>query len=203
MEMYDSGNLRSHGAFRLLACVDASLDVPQHPVALWPRMRMHLASQRWLQHTMRTMQALRVPWRLTGYVVGGAVRDSVQVAAAIVQANNEAMQLMRRYDVGDLWHGAHELYYDAEMDRLLQLLRNNVMDQIAAESADDVREAQGYLGAARAAFPQLVMDVQTHHSTAGLLHHKAAFVGNLHRAGTCRHSGGRRQHTHTHNCCAC
>lgn len=185
MEMYDAGNLRSHGTFHLLACVDASLDIPERPLSLWPRMHPHLASQRWLQRTMHALQALRVPWRLTGWVVGGAVRDSVQVAAAIVQANSEAMQLMRRYDVGDLWHGAQELYYDAEMDRLLEMLRQNVVEQVAAESAADVRSAQAYMAAVRTAFPQLVMDVQTHHSAAGLLHHKAAVVGDLHRAGWC------------------
>lgn len=183
MEMYDAGNLRSHGTFRLLACVDASLDVLERPVTLWPQIRPHLASQPWLQHTMRALAAMRVPWQVTGRVVGSAVRNSVQVAAAIVQANNEAMQLMRRYDVGDLWQGSQELYFDAEMDRLLQLLRDNVVDQIAAESAVDVAGAQSYLNAVRVAFPQLVMDVQTHHSAAALLHHKAAFVGDLQRAG--------------------
>lgn len=183
MEMYDAGNLGSQGTFRLLACVDASLDVPERPVNLWPRMKPHLASQRWLQTTVRALQAMRVPWRVTGWVASDAVRKSVQVAAAIVQANNEAMQLMRRYDVGDLWQGAQELYYDAEMDRLLEMLRDNVVDQVAVESADDVHGAQTYLAAVRTAFPQLVMDVQTHHSAAGLLHHKSAVVRDLHRAG--------------------
>lgn len=182
-EMYNAGKMKSHGLFRLLENVDASLDAPERPIALWPGITPHLAAQRWMHASVRALSTLRVPWRATSWVVGRGVRDSVQIAVAVVHANQEAMQLMRRYDVGDLWQGGEDLYFDAEMDRLLQLLRDNVIDQVAAESAVDVKAAQSYLAAVRLAFPQVVMDVQTHHAATALLHHKAAFVGELHRAG--------------------
>ncbi len=182
-EAYNAGNLKSQGLFHLLASVDASLDAPERPIALWPSITPHLAAQWWMHASVRTLSALRVPWRVTSWLVSEGVRGSVQIAASVVHANQEAMLLMRRYDIGDLWGGGEDLYFDAEMDRLLQLLRENVIEQVAAESTLDVKAAQAYLSAVRLAFPQLVMDVQTHHAAAALLHHKSAFVGQLHRAG--------------------